>query len=157
MSCYVTQHAIQMQEWECCYHSAFYFYFYFAFYYELEKEGMAGPLRRELGTSMSTAWESFNPVIFKVNSTVRISACGPKGVTKARERYQENFAQNTGFRLPYNQNILFEFVSTLESLQNNGTNQMLISPAKFKWRFENLRVTSFEMDCNSHHTHFEFC
>ena len=85
---------------------------------------MADSLRWERVTSMSIAWETSDPVIFKVNSTVTISACGPKGVTKARERYWKNFAKNAGFRLPYNQNILFEFVSTLESLQNNGTNQI---------------------------------
>ena len=37
--------------------------------------------------SLRAAWETFDPVIFEVNSTVRISICGPKGVTKDQERY----------------------------------------------------------------------
>ena len=66
----------------------------------------AGSLRQQRDTSVSTSWESIDQVKFKVNSIVRISACGPKGVTEVGQRCHKNFAKNTGFQLPYNQNIV---------------------------------------------------
>ena len=57
---------------------------------------------RQRGTSMSTAEETIDPVIFKVNSTVRISACGPKGVFKARERYPKKLPKIQNFGCPTN-------------------------------------------------------